>query len=274
MSTLLNSVLIGVGVNGLLGLVAWRLRWLTVSGTISSFTVGFIVYYFTGVQGWLILLLFFATANVLGKIAKGIKQSQQIEGLQKKGGRRDWAQVLANGGLATVAALFYGFGGDVLALVMFGSAIAASTADTWSSEVGVLSKNPPISIRTFKSVPTGLSGGISFLGTISGFLGSALIAIAWYGAFALDSSIHWLFLASIITIAGFCGMLADSFLGATLQGHYWNPQRNQITEHEYLDGMKLELCRGIRWIDNDVVNFLSNVMAVLVGSGLSLIVLS
>lgn len=274
MSTFLNTAFIGIGVNGLLGLVAWRLRWLTVSGTISSFVVGFLVYFFTGVQGWFILLLFFATANVLGKIAKGIKQSHQIEGLQKKGGQRDWAQVLANGGLAAAAALFYGFGSEVLALVMFGSAIAASTADTWSGEVGILSRNPPISIRTFKSVPTGLSGGISFLGTLSGLLGSALIAIAWYGAFARDSSVYWVFLASIITIAGFCGMLADSFLGATLQGHYWNPQRNQITEHEYLDGMKLELCRGVRWIDNDVVNFLSNAIAVLVGSGLSLIVLS
>jgi hypothetical protein len=46
-----------------------------------------------------------------------------------------------------------------------------------------------------------------------------------------------------------------------------------VTEHEQRNGKKLELCRGIRWIDNDVVNFLSNVIAVLVGSGFSLIIL-
>jgi uncharacterized protein (TIGR00297 family) len=272
MSPLLVTALISIGINLLLGLVSWRLRWLTVNGAMSAVLVGSGVLHFTGFGGWLLLMLFFLTANVLGKIARAATPPA-AEGIQKKGGRRDWAQVMANGGLALSAALFYGMEGGTLALVMFGSAIAASTADTWAGEVGILSRKPPVSITSFQRVPTGLSGGISLLGTLSGLLGSLLIAIAWYGAFALDSNLSWVFLTSIITIAGFSGMIVDSLLGATLQGHYWDPERNQITEHDQRDGQRFELCRGVRWIDNDMVNFLSNAIAVLIGSGLSLIIL-
>ncbi len=272
MSPFLVTALISLGANLLLGLFSWRLRWLTMNGAVSAALVGSGVWYFTGFGGWLLLMLFFLTANVLGKISRAATPAATA-GIQKKGGRRDWAQVMANGGLALAAALLYGMDGGILALVMFGSAIAESTADTWAGEVGILSKTPPVSITTFQRVPPGLSGGVSLLGTMSGLLGSFLIAIAWYGTFAADSSISWVFLTSIITIAGFGGMIFDSLLGATLQGHYWYPERNQITEHEQRDGQRFELCRGIRWIDNDVVNFLSNAIAILIGSGLSLIIL-
>ena len=272
MNPSLITALVGLVLNGVLCFVALRLRWLSKSGAVSAFPVGFSIYYFTHVNGWLLLILFFFTSTILGKISRPTAM-RISDGIQKKDGCRDWAQVLANGGLAAAAALYYGAGGGIPALVMFGSALAGSTADTWSGEVGILSKRPPVSIRTFKPIPHGLSGGITWLGTCSGLLGSALIAIAWYGSFATYSDVSWLFLASIITVAGFCGTLVDSLLGATLQGHYWDPVRKQVTEQDERDGVELPLFRGIRWIDNDVVNFFSNVVAVLVGTGLSVIVL-
>jgi uncharacterized membrane protein len=76
-----------------------------------------------------------------------------------------------------------------------------------------------------------------------------------------------------VALSGVVGAFVDSLLGATLQGHYWDPDKKQITEHSAIDGKKLELCRGVRWIDNDVVNFLSNAIAVMVGGGLSLLFL-
>jgi uncharacterized protein (TIGR00297 family) len=267
-----TMVLISLAVNGLLCLLAWRLKWLSVSGALSAIVVGATVLQFSHWGGWLLLLMFFFTSTVLGKIARPIAALVD-SGIQKKGGCRDWAQVMANGGLAALAAFYYGVGGGQMALVMLGSALAASTADTWSGEVGIMSHKPPVSIRTFRPVPPGLSGGITWLGTLSGLLGSVLIAVAWYGAFAIHADGSWELLASIVTVAGFCGTLVDSYLGATLQGHYWDPQRKQITEHAVRDGVKLELCRGIRWIDNDVVNLLSNVVAVLIGVCLGSIVL-
>lgn len=265
------SFAIPLAVNLTLAIVAFALHWLTISGALSALVVGFLVFHFTGLGGWVLLMLFFTTSNILGKLAKTVAGNVGIE-IQKKSGARDWAQVMANGGLGAASALLYGLSGSRISLVMFGVSVAASTADTWASEVGILSQKPPVSIRTFRPVPTGMSGGVSLLGTLSSLLGSMLIAIAWYATFAdyFDSS--WLFLASIIAVSGMVGSLADSYLGATVQGHYYDPVKKQMTEHDQKNGEKLELCRGIRWIDNDTVNFISNAIAVFLGVGFSFIV--
>lgn len=228
------------------------------------------VLYFLNFGGWVILLLFFLTSNVLGRLSRSQVDTSAI---QKKGGPRDWAQVGANGVLAGGAALFYALGGGTLALVMFGASVAAATSDTWASEAGVLSRTPPVSITTFRVVPRGMSGGITWLGTMSSIVGSLVIALAWYATFVPYNDRSSLFLASIVALSGVVGAFVDSLLGATLQGHYWDPDKKQITEHSAIDGKKLELCRGVRWIDNDVVNFLSNAIAVMVGGGLSLLFL-
>ena len=273
MTDTLRITVIALVINLIMAVAARRLRWLTLSGAVTAFFIGFVTYRFTRLGGFLILMLFFVTATVLGRVSRAMAGQSIQSGLQKKGGTRDWAQVLANGALAAGAALLYGFSSEVIALVMFGASLAASTADTWSGEAGVLSSKPPISIRTGKAVPTGMSGGVSFLGTVSGMIGSVMIALSWYATFADYRDTSYLFLASIIAVSGVIGSLADSFLGAVVQGHYYDPERNQITEHDRRDGKPLELCRGIRWIDNDVVNVLSNVIAVVFASGLSLIFL-
>lgn len=263
---------IPLAVNLLMAIASKALKWLTVSGAVSAFVIGFLVMRFFGIGGWVLLLLFFVTATVLGRLSRRVA-SKETRSIQKKGGTRDWAQVLANGGLAAVSALLYGLAGGILPLVLFGASLSASTADTWASEAGILSPRPPVSILTGRPVPTGMSGGVSFLGTASSILGAIMIALAWYATFAVYTDPSWILFASIVAASGVIGSLADSLLGATLQGHYHDPERKQVTEHESIDGVRLELCRGVRWIDNDVVNFLSNVIAVLIASGFSLIIL-
>ncbi len=253
-------------------ILAYLLKALTFSGMISAFFTGYIIYYFLGFGGWVLLLLFFVTSFILGKIAS-FYSPYKVDFIQQKGSRRDWAQVMANGLLATFCALLYGLGEGKFALVLFGCSIAAATSDTWASEAGLLSKKKPISIKTLKPVEPGMSGGLTSLGTLASLIGSLVIALFWYANFANFTDFNDLYLAFVIAFSGFISSFVDSYLGSTIQGHYHDRVNNKITEKEIVDGEHLELCSGIRWIDNDIVNFISNVVALLIGSILSLIVM-
>ena len=54
---------------------------------------------------------------------------------------------------------------------------AAANADTWSSELGILSKSPPFLITTFKAVPPGTNGAVSILGLLAAIGGGATIGL-------------------------------------------------------------------------------------------------
>ncbi|MGI6439381.1 MAG: DUF92 domain-containing protein [Sphaerochaetaceae bacterium] len=262
------TLIVIVGINLLLAVVSFFFKWLTISGGIASVIVGSTIFWSLGYGGYFLLLLFFLSSTLLGKV-----RTRYVVAKEKKEGPRDWAQVAANGVFAVISALLYRYSGELTSLVMFGASLATATADTWGTETGLLSETPPVSIRTLRQVEKGSSGGITPLGTMSSMIGSILIAMSWYSHFAPSFSMQWLFLASIVALSGIAGAFVDSYLGATLQGHYWDEENQKLTEWEFKEGKKLELVRGIRFIDNDVVNALSNLSSLLLASGLSLLVL-
>ncbi|KUJ08068.1 DUF92 domain-containing protein [Mollisia scopiformis] len=99
---------------------------------------------------------------------------------------------------------------------------AAVTADTFSSELGILSTKPPrlITSRTFKRVPHGTNGGVSSVGTLAGVLEAFLIAVATVILLPVcDGWSAWqnLFCLCTVTSCGLFGTLIDSFLGGCLQ---------------------------------------------------------
>ncbi|KAH0791121.1 DUF92 domain-containing protein [Histomonas meleagridis] len=229
---------------------------LTFSGCVATMFVGVSVFWNFGFGGYLILLVFFFTSTIFTKISK--KQTQNIaSGIQKKGGCRDHFQVLANGGIAAFLAIFYRFTGNPIFIALFGASIAESTADTWAGEIGIMSPGLPISIITLKSVQKGLSGGISKLGTIAAFVGSFLISIIWC-FFYYNLCSHWFKDTLFISISGFIGCLVDSIFGDLFQVHYLVHGTNQITEHEFTNGVQNQYFKGVTWMNNDMVNFLSN----------------
>ena len=112
---------------------------------------------------------------------------------------------------------------------------ACCTADTWASEVGVLSTDKPILITTRKQVPKGTNGGISPLGCLMSLLGGVYIGLGvlvldvmWFfinteveGKIVTPAFIVWLVINSIFLLLfcgfmGLAGSLLDSLLGATL----------------------------------------------------------
>lgn len=231
---------------------AWKKRQLTMGGIASAILIGAIIIYIGGLSGILMMLFFFLSSAVIGKLFK----HPGVMKIQKKGGRRDCLQVFANSIPSVIGLLVYRFSPyQAAGLCMFASGLAEAVADTWSGELGMLSKNDPVSIITFTKVPKGLSGGVSLAGTLSGLAAAFLMACLFVGFYEAAP----IFLA-IVTISGILGALFDSVLGATVQVHY-RRKDGSLTEHRITGGDENERARGIPFITNDMVNFLSGLFA-------------
>lgn len=261
----LVSLLVGLGLAALVAGIAWRLSILSADGWVAASLVGGLTYGLGGLAAAILLIAFFASSSLLSRACT--RRKNQLAANFAKGGRRDWAQVAANGGVAVLAlaASAANWIPAAVAWVVLATALATVTADTWATEVGVLSARRPILITTGKPVPPGTSGGISWLGSSVALTGALLIAVlAWLLGMATFTSVP------LIALAGLLGSFADSALGATVQAIYYCPKCNKETERHPLHycGTATTLHRGWRWLDNDWVNFLSSLLAALLAAAL------
>jgi uncharacterized protein (TIGR00297 family) len=236
-------------------LLAWRLRWLKGSGAWAAFGLGFVVFGLGGISWAVVLLTFFITSSLLSLLFRGRKRA--AEAGYEKGSRRDAGQVLANGlvaGLFVVAHVF--FPDSWLPWTGFAAALAAANADTWATELGVLSKRQPVLVSTGKKVPAGTSGAISLTGTLAAAAGALIIGtVAWFiwPPDAIPSTPWWILL---IGVCGLLGSFFDSWLGARFQAVYFCPVCQKETEcaDKHHCGTATVFLRGQRWLDNDWVN--------------------
>lgn len=231
---------------------------LTFSGAVASFFVGGAVVLAFGFRGLIVLGVFFATSSYWSKYKQTFKQ--QIEQKLEKGSRRDWQQVVANGGVAAVAATFFYFDQQEFWIYMFCISIASANSDTWASEIGTLSKRPPLFIRTFKIVEKGTSGAVSTLGTSAALAGSFLIALVSMFLFELNTN-EFLF----VFLLGFLGNILDTLFGAFLQVTYvCRHCRAETEKKQHCDQPTIKV-RGLKMMNNEAVNFLSGFLASCVG---------
>ncbi|MGJ7921368.1 DUF92 domain-containing protein [Neobacillus sp. LXY-4] len=236
----------------------YSFRFLTKSGALAAAIIGGAVALGFGWKGLFVLGTFFFTSSIWSKFKRDLKK--RIEEKHVKGSRRDWQQVIANGGIAAIFSIFnFSFEHDIW-LLGFSIAIASANSDTWASELGTLSKKPPLLIRTFKRSEKGTSGAISMLGSTAGFLGAFLIAIITSLLFRLGN----IYLI-IILLFGFLGNIFDTILGAFLQASYKCPICLADTEKKVHCNQPASLNRGFSFMNNDVVNFLSGLLAAISG---------
>jgi uncharacterized membrane protein len=197
------------------------------------------------------------------------KLTQSANGASGGEGARSHVQVIANSGIASVLILLhfwelkksgrYDYSKNlcwnrrsdalVVGIVAYvkhrgiynkslisGSNYAAVAADTFSSELGILSKSKPRLITApWRVVPPGTNGGVTATGLGAGLLGAFIIAAtsALFVPFCRD----WAFSEKItyalaMTAAGFSGTLLDSLLGALFQASVVDVHSGRVVEGE------------------------------------------
>jgi uncharacterized protein (TIGR00297 family) len=267
---------IGLPLNSAAGFLAYRRRAVDAGGAIAGTVLGTLVFVSGGPFFWVVLGAFFVSSTIWGLYRGGEKEP--LAAMHEKGGRRDLAQVIANGGVGAVAAGLYRLTGNPGWAIAFAISFASSNADTWASELGVLSRREPISILTFRRVPRGVSGGVSPRGIAAALAGALFISLIFA---AENFAFHWirgsfLGLLTFVTAGGFFGSLLDSILGATLQAQYAviatevNASEQSahpaiLTERRATDGRRNRLIRGLAFVTNDVVNLASCAAAAAAG---------
>jgi len=223
---------------------AFRAHALDGGGAFAAFLIGTATFGGLGAPGADVLLAFFITSIALSRVGRARKRERLVD--IGKTGARDASQVFANGGVAAVCAVLSLV--DPRCAVAFAGAFAAATADTWGTELGTLARGRPRSILTFRSVATGLSGGVSLPGTLAELAGALFIALV-ANALGLHATLA-------IGAGGIAGALVDSLLGASLQSLRWCPQCRRPCETEpHACGANTTPLRGLAPIGNDAVNF-------------------
>ncbi len=269
----LLPLVVGLVLSTSISLLAFRRRALTASGVVAAIAVGTITFAFGGWTWGLVLVAFFASSSALSQYRRADKRGLAEE--FGKGARRDLGQVLANGGLPALLALLYHAVPAPVLLAAFLGAMATVTADTWGTEIGVLSPMPPRLITTGRRVPRGTSGGVTLLGTAASTLGALFMGLVGYSAECFDAMLtvgdplplSWIVPTALVS--GLLGSLFDSLLGATVQGIFYCARCQTETEKEVHGcGLRTSHLRGWRWLNNDAVNFFSSVCGALVAIAL------
>jgi uncharacterized protein (TIGR00297 family) len=197
-----------------------------------------------------VLLAFFVPSVLLSRLGRARKRALVDIG---KLGPRDAGQVLANGGVATLCALFFGLTHDHRWALAFVGAYAVATADTWATEIGTLARGRPRSIATLRPLEPGLSGGVTTTGTLAAFAGAVWLGLAAAIVFRLG-----IIVVFAVAVIGFIGAMVDSVLGATLQELRRCPACERSCEIDpHVCGAPTIRVRGFPWISNDLVNGLA-----------------
>lgn len=276
-----GSLILGAG----LAFKGYRGGSLDTSGAVGAALVGWGTLY-AGVRFGVVLGAFFFLSSAMTRVGGEIKKridENHVPG--KASGARNWIQVAANGLVPTFLAMSYSFatGGPEYLLGVnnaFETPLAAAfigyygccCGDTWSSELGVLSRKMPRLITTGKECKPGTNGGVTTLGLVASAAGGFAVGFAfWCGGLfvpvvtgnvtlALQFAAQWPVLV-IGLGAGLVGSLMDSLLGATIQfSGYCSERRRMVSK----PGPTVTKTSGLNFLSNSAVNFVTASLCALI----------
>lgn len=260
--------LLGLSASSLIALLAGKRHFLTASGVIATIVLGTATCAIAPWPTWGLWILFFGSSVAIQLFKKIIGFTEQ-DSFAEKGAIRDGFQILANSLPALLCLVGFAVTQDELFLAAFAAGVAGATADTWASEIGIMSPTPPRSILTRKILPKGKSGGVTLLGIGASLGGAGMIAGAYWVCFSLlHRQLEPLMIPVIILLSGMLDSVYDSLLGASLQASFRCRVCGQQTEKNSHHQQPTQLVQGIGWFTNDWVNLVSGILTVLVSFAL------
>lgn len=273
----------------LLAFKAHKGKSLTPLGIAASIITGLIHTSHPWIVYFLLLAGFYLSSSKFTKLKSDIKAqlTVQIDAGKNDNNhqeQRTHIQVFANSIVASILILLHHrFLENDLLVIGIISHYAAVTADTWSSELGILSKSEPILITTLKKCPKGTNGGVSPLGLGVALLAGIYISVLSIVALklqgitisALDESVcsHLKFII-FFAIVGLFGSLLDSLLGAVFQksvvnekGLILEAKGGGIVKGDKEDKSKI-VSGQLNLLSNNQVNLLMALLTTFAGMGL------
>ncbi len=217
-------------------------KWLSISGACAALFTGCFLMVAGGWQSFIAPAFLLVSGSVLSKL-NASKKTREI---------RDAKQVFCNGIIGVLAIIVFAISKQPIFFVASLLSYCISTTDSISSEAGKLFKGKTIDIIGFKPIAMGLSGGISWQGSVLGLLAACCIGASSSYLFQLTTN-----QTLIIVVGGFMGMLVDSIIGSTIQAKY--SFLHTIVEEEKPNAL---LVKGYSWCTNNHVNMISNCIVV------------
>ncbi|GLI69865.1 hypothetical protein VaNZ11_014582 [Volvox africanus] len=199
---------------------------LTPWGVAHAWFLGTSIFSAFGLGGYVLVCLYFIFGTLVTKIKLEQKQKEGIA--EARSGQRGPSSVWGSGIAGVVCALLALATGDYSVWqIGFVASFCSKLSDTVSSEVGKAYGRTTYLITTFQLVPRGTEGAVSLEGTVAGMLAALLFA----AAALVIGQVPTFATAGIVAAAATVANLAESYLGASVQGRF-------------------------AWLNNDLVNML------------------
>ena len=200
--------------------------------------------------------IIFAVDLVIGEKTEKVTGS-----INQHSGARGMTQVIANALAATIAAALCLITGNGDFMVVYAAALTECLADSLASDVGVLSKKDPVDICRMKRIKRGLSGGVSLLGTLSAFAGCVFMFLISWIFFGISVK-----LAVAVIVIPMIGIAIDSILGSLVQAKYECTVCGKATEKKVHCNAETRHVGGLKLINNDAVNIISNFLTAILAA--------
>lgn len=232
----------------------------TVPAALSACVMLVVAAVCSGWSGVVIVLAAYFTIFAVDMVV-GERSEKVTKAINQRSGARGIVQVIANALAATIAAMFSFILKKPELMIVYAAALTECLADSLASDVGVLSKKDPVDICRMKRIKRGLSGGVSLLGTLSALAGCVwMFLVSWiFFGFSVR-------LVIAIIVIPMVGILADSILGSLVQAKYECTVCGKSTEKTLHCGEKTRHVGGLKLINNDAVNIISNFLTAILAA--------